>query len=182
LGRGVVAGRAASERRPDHLKPMAVQYPQRMSEGLRWAVYVTFGALWASGCYWLVLHYLFARETDFGLAQHPWGPMVLRVHGWIAVGSVFLLGWITARHVSDRWPQVIKRVSGLAIASVAAVLAVTGYALYYTNDVLHDDAGTVHQFIGAVAVLLALTHWRRHRPRRQRSVGARRRGVPEHAA
>jgi hypothetical protein len=161
---------------------MATQYRQRMSKGLRWAVFVTFGALWASGCYWLVLHYFFARETDFGLAQHPWAPMVLRLHGWIAVGSVFLLGWITASHVSDRWPQLIKRVSGLAIACVAAVLALTGYALYYTTDGLHDAASVVHQFIGAVAVLFALTHWRRYRHRRQGSVGARRRGVPEHAA
>jgi hypothetical protein len=161
---------------------MAAQYPQRMSRGLRWAVYVTFGALWASGCYWLGLHYLFARETDFGLAQHPWAPMVLRVHGWIAVGSVFLLGWITARHVSDRWSQVIKRVSGLAIAGVAAMLALTGYALYYTTDGLHDVAGTVHQLIGGAAILLALTHWRRYRPRRRQSVGPRQRGAPEQAA
>jgi hypothetical protein len=143
---------------------VATSYPQRMSTGLRSAVFVTFGALWASGCYWLVLHYFFARTSDFGLLQHPWAPLVLRIHGWIAVAAVFLLGWVTARHVSDRWPQVIKRTSGLAIASVSAVLAITGYALYYTTDGLHDGAGIVHEIIGGVAVLFALTHWRRFSP------------------
>jgi hypothetical protein len=146
---------------------MAVQYTQRMSAGLRWAVMLTFGALWLSGCEWLMLHYFFAQPADFGPVQHPWAPLILKVHGWIAVAAVFLLGWITARHVSDRWPQMVKRVSGVAIASVAAILAVTGYALYYTTDRLHDLAGAAHEVLGGAAILLALAHWRPHRRARR---------------
>jgi fucose 4-O-acetylase-like acetyltransferase len=126
---------------------------------------LTFGALWLSGCEWLVLHYFFAQPADFG--QHPWAPLILRIHGWIAVAAVFLLGWLTAQHVSDRWRQMIKRVSGVGIASVAAVLALTGYALYYTTDRLHDVAGTVHEVLGGAAILLALAHWRPHRRTRR---------------
>ncbi|MFL6601437.1 MAG: hypothetical protein ACJ8R9_08905 [Steroidobacteraceae bacterium] len=146
---------------------MAVQYPQRMSGGLRFAVMLTFGTLWLSGCYWLLLHHFFARPTDFGPVEHPWSPAILKIHGWIAVAAVFLLGWITARHVSDRWPQMTKRVSGVGIASVAAILAVTGYALYYTTDRLHDFAGVVHEVLGGAAILLALAHWRPHRRARR---------------
>jgi len=146
---------------------MAVQYPQRMSGGLRFAVMLTFGALWLSGSYWLLLHYFFARPSDFGPVEHPWSAAILRIHGWIAVAAVFLLGWITARHVSDRWPQVIKRVSGVGIASVAAILALTGYALYYTTDRLHDFAGAIHEVLGGAAILLALAHWRPHRRARR---------------
>jgi hypothetical protein len=146
---------------------MAAQYPQRMSGGLRLAVMLTFGALWLTGCYWLLLHYFFARPSDFGPVQHPWAPTILRMHGWIAVAAVFLLGWITARHVSDRWPQMIKRVSGVGIASVAAILALTGYALYYTTDHLHDLAAATHEVLGGAAVLLALAHWRPHRRARR---------------
>jgi len=138
-----------------------------MSGGLRFAVLLTFGALWLSGCYWLLLHYFFARPSDFGTVEHPWSPAILRIHGWIAVGAVFLLGWITARHVSDRWPQTIKRVSGVGIASVAAVLALTGYALYYTTDRVHDFAGAIHEVLGGAAILLALAHWRPHRRARR---------------
>jgi len=148
---------------------MAVVYPQRMSAGLRSAVFVAFGALWVTGCYWLVLRYFFARPSDFGPVQHPWGPVILRIHGWIAVLGVFLLGWVTARHVSDRWPQMIKRVSGIAMASVAAILGLTGYALYYTTDRLHDAAGVAHEVLGVAALLFALTHWRRYRPAGRRS-------------
>jgi len=128
---------------------------------------VTFGVLWLSGCYWLVLHFFFSKPSDFGAIQHPWAPAVLKVHGWIAVVSVFLLGWVTARHVSDRWNQSAKRTSGTAIASMAIVLAITGYALYYTTDHLHDMAGFAHEVLGGGAIVLALAHWKRRRPVRR---------------
>ena len=127
---------------------------------------VTLGALWLSGCYWLILHLFFSQATQWGPVQHPWAASVLKIHGWIAVGSVFLLGWVTSQHVSDRWSQTRKRVSGLGIVSVAAILALTGYALYYTTDRLHDAAAVIHEAIGAAAILVALIHWRR-RPVRQ---------------
>jgi hypothetical protein len=148
---------------------MAAQIPPRMSVGLRSAVIATFGALWLSGCYWLLLRHFFAQPSEFGPVQHPWGPAILRIHGWIAVVGVFLLGWVTARHVTDRWPHMIRRGSGIAMAAVAGVLGLTGYALYYTTDRLHDAAGIAHEVIGALAFLFALTHWRRYRPTTQSS-------------
>lgn len=141
-------------------------YPQRMPAGLRAAIIGTFGVLWLSGCYWLVLHYFFAQASDFGPIQHPWTPVILRIHGWIAVAGVFLLGWITARHVSDRWPQMIKRLSGICIGGIAVILALTGYGLYYTTDRLHDAADIIHEVLGGAAVVFALIHWRRYRPER----------------
>jgi hypothetical protein len=51
------------------------------------------------------------------------------------------------------------------MAGVAAVLALSGYALYYTVDNLHDFAAIIHELIGAAAILFALTHWRRYRLR-----------------
>ena len=143
---------------------MASSYPQPMSPGLRSTVMVTFGLLWLSGCLWLALHLFFSQSGEWGPVQHPWAPSVLKIHGWIAVASVFLLGWVTARHVSDRWPQPNKRVSGLGIASLAVILAVTGYALYYTTDRLHDTAALAHETLGGAAILLALVHWKRRRP------------------
>jgi quinol-cytochrome oxidoreductase complex cytochrome b subunit len=128
---------------------------------------MTFGALWLTGCLWLILHYFLLQTSDFGPVQNPWAPVVLKIHGWIAVASVFLLGWITARHVSDRLPQAAKRVSGVTIATVAVMLSLTGYALYYTTDRLHDLAALAHEALGAGAIIPALTHWRRRRPFRR---------------
>jgi len=147
---------------------MSAVFPQRMSLALRSAVIVAFGALWLTGCLWLVLHFFFAQPSDFGAVENSWSPAILRIHGWIAVSGVFLLGWVTARHVSDRWPQMIKRASGISMATVAAILALTGYALYYTTDRVHEAAGVAHEIIGVAGLLFALTHWRRYRPRGKR--------------
>src|SRR5262245_54689520 len=112
----------------------------RMSPALRVATYVISAALWASGCVWLVLHFGFARQTQFGPIPNPWEPTLLHVHGWIAVSGVFLLGWISAGHIPERWTNGRNRVSGLLLIGTAAVLVVSGYALYYTIDRLHDIA------------------------------------------
>jgi len=123
----------------------------------------TFGLLWLTGCYWLILHFFFARPSDFGPVQHPWSPLILRNHGWIAVAGGFLLGWVSAGHVNERWSQGVKRVSGISMATLAAVLVLTGYALYYTTDRIHDAAGFVHEILGGAAIVFALVHWRRYR-------------------
>src|SRR5580658_1574565 len=109
---------------------MASVYAQRMSAGMRFAIFAIFGALWVSGGCWLGLHLFFREPTAFGPVDNPWLPQILRIHGWLAVAAVFLSGWIMARHVSDRWPGTVKRVSGVAVATVVGVLALSGYALY----------------------------------------------------
>jgi hypothetical protein len=131
-----------------------------MSRSLRLATFTLLATLWTSGCVWIVLHYAFAQRTDFGPTPNPWEPVVMRVHGWAAVGGVFLLGWIGSGHISERWFNRRNRTSGLWLMGSAAVLVISGYALYYTTDRLHDTAGVVHEIIGVAALLIALTHWR----------------------
>lgn len=142
---------------------MAANFATPMRPGLRIALYVIFGGLWVSGAGWLLLHEFFARPGAFGTIPNPWEPAILRLHGWMAVGGVFLLGWVTARHVSDRWPRMLKRPSGVAVASVCGVLALSGYALYYTTDALHDVAAVAHEVLGVSGIAFALLHWRRYR-------------------
>jgi hypothetical protein len=134
-----------------------------MAISLRRVVLTLFGVLWVSGCTWLVLHYIFPHQGDFGPESNPWEPLTLRVHGWLAMGGVFLLGWLGASHISDRWWRSRRRVSGWSLVSLAALLVLSGYALYYTIDRLRDVASVVHESLGALAILVALIHWQRHR-------------------
>ena len=133
-----------------------------MPPALRRAIYFVCTLLWLSGCVWLVAHFAFPTATDFGPAPNPWEPVILRIHGWLAVGGVFLLGWITAEHISDRWRMSRNRVSGFSLAGFAVLLVSSGYALYYTTDRFHDVAGTLHEVLGVVAIACALIHWRRN--------------------
>jgi hypothetical protein len=133
-----------------------------MSTALRRAILTVCLLLWVSGCLWLVTHFGFPGRTDFGPGPNPWEPTIMQVHGWVAVGGVFLLGWISAEHIGEQWRMARNRNSGLSLASLAAALVLSGYALYYTTDRLHDFAATAHEVLGGAAILIALTHWRRN--------------------
>ena len=131
---------------------------------LRAAIFAAGALLWLSGVLWLVLHYAFEQRTQFGLLPNSAEPFVMRVHGVLAVCGVFLLGWIGAAHAIERFASARGRLSGLVLSAAAAVLVVSGYALYYTVGTAHDGAAVVHEILGAVSLLVALAHWWRRRP------------------
>jgi hypothetical protein len=132
-----------------------------MSTALRRAIYVVCALLWASGCAWLLVHFFFPMMTAFGPGPNPWEPVFLHIHGWVAVCGVFLLGWLTAGHISDRWRQSRNRVTGFSLAGFAVILTLSGYALYYSTDHFHDVAAALHEALGVAAVIIALLHWAR---------------------
>jgi heme A synthase len=141
-----------------------------VSTALRRVIYTICTLLWLSGCVWLVVHFFFPVTTDFGPAPNPLEPWLLRIHGWVAMGAVFLFGWITSEHISDKWRKPHNRVSGLSLAVFVSILTLSGYALYYTTDRLHDASGVAHEVLGALAIVFALAHWRA----RERSAANRR--------
>ena len=137
--------------------------PARMTAGLRAAVFVVCALLWASGILWLVLHLGFEPRNEFGALPHPWEAPLMRVHGVVAVVGVFLLGWLGAGHVLERWRRARKRTSGWVLMASAVLLVLSGYALYYTVGAPHAAAAWLHEWLGAAALIVALAHWLRIR-------------------
>ena len=88
----------------------------------------------------------------------------MRSHGMIAVPGVFLLGWLSAAHIVERWRRGRRLVSGIAITVTAALLVISGYALYYLTDRPHAAAALIHEAVGVAAIVLALAHWYVIRP------------------
>lgn len=135
---------------------------QRMSPALRVTVMAVLAVLWVSGCVWLVLHLGFEHQSEFGAVANPWAPTLIRVHGLFAVAGVFLLGWITTAHVVPGLAQKRHRVSGMSLIAIAALLLLTGYALYYVvGDAVRAAVALAHEVIGVSAVLVGMLHWRR---------------------
>lgn len=134
-----------------------------MPRGLRFAVFTLGTLLWVSGVLWLVVHLFLPQQSAWGVLPNAWEPVLLHLHGSLAVGGVFLLGWLAAAHLSDRWRGLARRYSGFLLAGSAVLLVVSGYALYYTSGALHEAASWVHECLGAAAVLAALPHWWRVR-------------------
>ena len=136
-----------------------------MPPALRATVYGVAALLWVSGAAWLVLHYVFRQPTQFGPLPNPWEAPLMRVHGLVAVGAVFLIGWMMAAHVIARWSSDRKRRSGFVLGGTAVLLILSGYALYYTTGPAHEAAALVHEAVGVFSPVVALVHWWRNRAR-----------------
>ena len=130
---------------------------------LRVLIYAVGALLWLSGAAWLVLHHVFPQASAFGPLPNPWEAPLMRAHGLVAVCGVFLIGWMTAAHVTARWSSDRNRRSGLALGLTTLLLVFSGYALYYTTGTPHDGAGLLHEVIGVLAPAAALAHWWRNR-------------------
>jgi hypothetical protein len=126
----------------------------------RTAVYVIVGALWISGCAWLYLDQFAAQRGPFGNTPHPLQPPLLLIHGVTAIASLYLFGWISARHILRWWAGDLRRLSGGALASIIALLTATGFALFFiSSDAWQRYAAGAHDVLGIAVTLFAIQHW-----------------------
>jgi hypothetical protein len=126
----------------------------------RLAIYCVLGALWLSGCLWLMLEQFFARAGPFGRVPHPLQPGLLLAHGIIGISSMYVLGWVSARHVLRWWPGRVRRWSGGALALFFALLALSGFALFFlTEDRWQRTSAAAHDVLGLGVTVFAIQHW-----------------------
>jgi hypothetical protein len=139
----------------------------------RFTIYVVLGTVWFSGCLWLLLDQFFAQPGQFGMTPHPWEPAVLLIHGIVAILSMYLLGWITARHVVRWWPRRLRRVSGATLSAFLALLVVSGFALFFVSDDRWQRfAALAHEVLGLGVTVFGIQHWFFARRRDMRSAAA----------
>jgi uncharacterized membrane protein len=146
----------------------------RMPTPKRWAIYLVLGTLWLSGCVWLALDQFFKPQGEFGRIPNPWEPAILLAHGIIAILSMYLLGWVTARHVQRWWPGRLRRVSGGVLAAFFVLLSVSGFALFFVSDDRWQHLAAVgHDALGLGITVFAIQHWFFARRRDMRSAASR---------
>lgn len=120
----------------------------------------------ASGIAWLALHYgIGAGASDL---PHPAEAWLMRLHGLAAFGGLFLFGVLAAAHVPQGWRLVARhrwahqRGSGVALCMLAALLALSGYLLYYfAPEPVRPTLGWIHAALGVAMAALVLRHRRR---------------------
>lgn len=160
----------------DHqrISPKMFASRDRMPIRKRLAIYLVFGTLWLSGCAWLVLDQFFESPGPFGMMPNPWEPAILLVHGIIAILSMYLLGWVTARHVLRWWPGRLRRLSGGVLTAFFVLLGLSGFALFFVSDDrwLHL-AAVAHDALGLGVTVFAIQHWFFARRRDMRSAASR---------
>jgi len=133
--------------------------PPRLSRKRRFAVYAVALGIWATGAAWIVLHYFFARETEFGTSPHPLEFWSRAAHGAFGFASLWLFGLLWGSHMTDGWRSLRRRWSGSLMFVLFAWLVGSGYLLYYLgNDELIEVTALLHWSAGLLAPLPFLIH------------------------
>ncbi|MFO1410390.1 MAG: hypothetical protein U1F06_08450 [Steroidobacteraceae bacterium] len=136
----------------------------RMPAALRRAAWGVVLALWLSGTALLALQLLVRVPGEFGPTPHPLEPATRTLHGVLALATLYLLGWLSARHVGAGWQAARRRATGTLLLGSLALLVASGFALYFvTADAARGLAARAHDVVGVAALLPALLHWLRRR-------------------
>ena len=136
-----------------------VRRPGRLPRWQEWSVYVSFSLLVATGILWLLLD-TFVRVTgEFGPEHDPAQQWALIAHGVIAYGFLLVAGAMVPVHMTLAWNSRRNLKSGLTLAGVLLLLAVSGLGLYYLGDEASRHwTSIVHWSVGLVAALVLLIH------------------------
>ena len=146
----------------------------RMPRQARAAIYIVIGGLWLTGIVWLVLDQFFAEVGPFGPTPNRLEPAVLLIHGVVAILGMYVLGWVSIRHVVRWWRGGLRRVSGASLSTCLVLLVVTGFALFFVSDDGSQHAAALsHDVFGLIVTVFGVQHWFFARRRDMRSAASR---------
>lgn len=133
--------------------------PVRLSKTLERSIYVLASALLASGLGWLLLEHFVRVEGDFGPTHHWAQPWLLKLHGVLAMLSVWGFGMLWPFHIRRAWHLERHRRSGGTMFAVMFMLTISGLLLYYAgNETLRDTSSLLHWLIGIAGGIALLVH------------------------
>jgi hypothetical protein len=140
----------------------------------RYSLYVVLALLLLSGVAWAYWNYLAASPGDFETSAKAW---TMKIHGAAAMAVLVLIGMLLSGHVTFAWRARRNRANGSVFLSAFAVLAITGYGLYYAGgEMLRKWTSWIHLALGLALPILLLIHiflGRRTRPTVQSSTTSR---------
>jgi cation transport ATPase len=130
----------------------------------RFAVYIAFAVLFASGAAWLVADQM--KESANGEIWQQAAAYLLMLHGAAAMPTLMLLGAIFPVHIGRAWRARKNRATGIVMLAFNAVLIATAFGLYYlASEIWRPWASDIHIAFGLAMPLLILVHVKTGRKR-----------------
>lgn len=124
----------------------------------RRTLYAASLALFLSGISWAWIYHL----DEAGRAGEELMRMktsLIAVHGFSAMVFVLLLGTLLAGHVRRAWHAHKNRKNGVFFLTMACLLTLSGYLLYYLGDEhVRAVVSNFHLWLGVTAPMLLIWH------------------------
>jgi cyanate permease len=129
----------------------------RLDPPFRFAVYIAFAVLFASGAAWLAADRMKeSSEEEIWQESAAW---LIMLHGGTAMLTLMLLGALVPVHIGRAWRARKNRATGIVMAACNAVLIVTAFGLYYlASETLRPWASDIHIAFGLSLPVLLLVH------------------------
>jgi cation transport ATPase len=129
----------------------------RLDRGFRFALYVAFAMLLATGCGWLAMD-----QLKDSLIEDIWqesAARLLMLHGGAAMATLLLLGALVPLHVQRAWRSRKNRGTGVAMVAFNAMLIATAFGLYYLgSEAIRPWISDLHIVVGVSLPGLFLAH------------------------
>lgn len=151
--------------RPSKPISKALRSAVRLPKPVHLAIYLVGGGVWITGLLWLLLDQFVVRNGEFGPEKSPLEPWSLKVHGTLAMGTVFLFGLLWGIHIQTAWPVRRRRRSGVTLIGWLILLVISGYLLYYVASEYARQAISIAHWVSG---LLLPLFYGLHRLKRRR--------------
>jgi hypothetical protein len=134
-----------------------VAFVLRLSPAFRYSIYATFAVLFLSGAVWLIADSL--KDSENGELWQQVAATLLMTHGGSAMITLMVLGALVPVHMRFGWRARKNLSTGIVMATVAAILIVTAFGLYYFGaEGGRAIAGDVHTWLGVASPVLLVAH------------------------
>jgi cobalamin biosynthesis protein CobD/CbiB len=102
----------------------------------RWAVWSSSVLTFVTGVIYLWLKYGLETDDPFAVVNHPWQPVVLKIHILVAPILVFSVGMVALRHIWRHLQSGSRegRRSGLITLVALGPMIATGYLIQAITD------------------------------------------------
>ncbi|MFQ6045552.1 MAG: hypothetical protein ACE5PT_04215 [Gemmatimonadales bacterium] len=102
-----------------------------MSRFEKWSVWITTLLTTVTGLVYMWMKYFIEPTDAWSVVNHPWQPLVLKLHIVVAPFMVFALGMVTVGHVWRHYRNGLRpgRRSGIVTALAALPMIVSGYLI-----------------------------------------------------
>ncbi len=123
----------------------------------RLVLYLGLSALFASGLVWWLLGFAITPETASDSILFIFRSLNLKIHGASAMISLIILGALIPNHIVKSWKTRRNKPSGAILVSVLVLLVLTGYFLYY-GDEIRNISSMIHITLGLLLPFFLIGH------------------------